>query len=205
MDQRPMTPKPTMLPELQPHILLGAYASGLFPMADEDGEIMWFSPDPRAVIPLEKFHVSRNLTKLCRSGRFDVTVDQDFPAVITACADREEGTWISADIIDAYVHLHGLGFVHSVETRVGGALVGGLYGLQLGGAFFGESMFHLVRDASKVALVALVRRLRRGGFSLLDVQVMTAHLKRFGACNIPRAEYLRRLKIALTQSCRIAD
>ena len=194
-----------MLEELRPEFLLGAYASGLFPMADEDGEILWFSPDPRAVIPLGGFHASRNLMRLCRSGRFEVTVDQRFGEVIRACADREEGTWISAEIVEAYERLHELGFAHSVETVREGALVGGLYGVHLGGAFFGESMFYRERDASKVALVGLVERLVRDGFSLLDVQVMTPHLRRFGAVNVRRRTYLRRLEKALTQSCVFAD
>ena len=193
------------LRELEPDILLSAYASAIFPMADEDGEIFWLSPDPRAVLPLEKFHVPRTLRQLCRSGKFEVAVDRNFPAVIHACADRTEGTWISPEIVEAYTRLHELGFVHSVETRRDGELVGGLYGVHLGGAFFGESMFYRVRDASKVALVGLVDRMRRGGFSLLDVQFTTRHLRRFGAIEIPRQEYLRRLKIALSQRGRLAD
>jgi leucyl/phenylalanyl-tRNA--protein transferase len=191
--------------ELEPDILLGAYASGIFPMADHDGEVSWFSPDPRAILPLDGVHVSRNLQKLCRMGKFEVVVDRDFPAVIRACAEREEGTWISPDFIEAYTRLHEMGFAHSVEARLDGELAGGLYGVHLGGAFCGESMFFRVRDASKVALVRLVERMRRGGFTLLDVQFMTSHLRRFGAVEIPRTEYLRRLKIALSQSCRLAD
>ncbi len=191
--------------ELEPEILLGAYASGIFPMADHDGEILWFNPDPRAILPLDGVHVSRNLRKLCRSGKFEVVVDRDFPAVIQACAERPEGTWISPEFIEAYTRLHEMGFAHSVEARLDGGLAGGLYGVHLGGTFCGESMFYRVRDASKVALVGLVERMRRGGFTLLDVQFVTGHLRRFGAVEIPRKEYLRRLKIALSQPCRLAD
>ena len=193
------------LHELEPEVLLGAYAEGIFPMADEEGRIMWFSPDPRAILPLDAFRVSRNLGRAYRSGKFAITVDRDFPAVIAACADRTEGTWISDDIVVAYTRLHEHGFAHSVETRLGGELVGGLYGVALGGAFFGESMFHQVTDASKVALIHLIERMAERGFSLLDVQFTTGHLQRFGAVEIPRDEYLRQLKFALSQSCHLAD
>lgn len=193
------------LPELDPATLIAAYAQGIFPMADDDGEIMWFSPDPRAILPLDAWHVPKSLGQIFRSGKFTVVVDQDFAAVIAACADRPEGTWISADIVGAYTRLHELGFAHSVEARLGGELVGGLYGVALGGAFFGESMFYRVTDASKVALVFLVERMKERGFSLLDVQFTTGHLERFGVVEIPRDEYLRRLEFALSQSCVIAD
>ncbi len=193
------------LAELQPEILLGAYAEAVFPMADEGGEIMWFSPDPRAILPLDEFHVSKNLRRLCASGRFTVTVNGDFAEVIGACAERGEGSWISREIVEAYTRLHGLGFAHSVETRARDELVGGLYGVSLGGAFFGESMFHRARDASKVALVHLVGRLKARGFTLLDVQFTTDHLTQFGAVEIPRAEYVDRLKNALSQKCVFAD
>ncbi len=194
-----------MLPELEPDVLLSAYASGMFPMADDDERIMWFSPDPRAVLPLDGFHASKNLRRLCRSARFEVTVDQDFEAVIAACADRRDGVWISGDIMDAYTRLHELGFAHSVETRLKGRLVGGLYGVSLGGAFFGESMFFRETDASKVALVHLVQRMTERGFSLLDVQFTTAHLRQFGVVEIARHDYLRALKIALSHPCVFAD
>ncbi|MEE9295430.1 MAG: leucyl/phenylalanyl-tRNA--protein transferase [Phycisphaerae bacterium] len=194
-----------MLPELRPDILLEAYAEGLFPMAGEDGEIMWFSPDPRAIIPLDGFHVSGNLRRRCESGRFTVTVDQAFDKVITCCADREDGTWISADMIEAYTRLHELHHVHSVETWLEGQLAGGLYGVTLGGAFFGESMFHRRTDASKVAMVFLVERMAQRGFSLLDIQFMTDHLARFGAIEIPRSQYLERLDFALSGKCVFAD
>ena len=184
--------------DLTPELLLRAYQVGLFPMADagKGGAIYWYAPDPRTVLPLDGFHVSKNLAKLVRRGRFEVTSDQAFESVIRACADREE-TWISEEIIAAYTALHRLGYAHSVECWQGGALAGGLYGVALGGAFFGESMFHRARDASKVALVHLVRQLRRGGFRLLDTQFTTEHLKRFGAIEIPRRVYERRLADAL--------
>lgn len=194
-----------MRAELEPRLLLGAYAQGIFPMADEDGALMWFSPDPRAIIPLGGFHVSDNLRRRVASGRFEVAVDRDFPSVIRACSQREDGTWISEEIIEAYGRLHGLGFAHSVETWRAGRLVGGLYGVQLGGAFFGESMFHRETDASKVAMVGLVERMRRGGFRLLDVQFMTDHLRRFGAVEIPKAAYLSRLENALSVEASLTD
>ncbi len=192
-------------PELQPEILLGAYASGIFPMADDDGELMWFSPDPRAIIPLDAFHVSDNLRRRYASHRFTLTVNRAFEPVMTACADRGEGTWISEEIVAAYARIHVLGFAHSVEAWRDDALVGGLYGVAMGGAFFGESMFHLETDASKVALVFLVERLNERGFSLLDVQFMTSHLARFGAIEIPREAYLERLEIASSRTCVFAD
>ncbi len=184
--------------ELTPELLLYGYREGLFPMADpEEGDaVYWFAPDPRAVLPLEAFHVPKNLARLVRQERFEVTADRDFEAVMRACADRPE-TWISEEIIQAYVALHRLGYAHSIECRQDGALVGGLYGVALGGAFFGESMFHRMRDASKVALVHLVRRLRAGGFVLLDTQYTTPHLARFGVVEIPRTQYERLLHTAL--------
>lgn len=194
-----------MLPELRPDILLEAYAQGMFPMADEDGEILWFSPDPRAILPLDDFHVSRNLRRRYESGRFTITVDQAFDKVITCCADREDGTWISADMIKAYTRLHELHHVHSVETWLEGELAGGLYGVTLGGAFFGESMFHRRTDASKVAMLFLVERMAERGFSLLDTQFMTDHLARFGAVEISRSQYLEQLDFALSRNCVFAD
>ncbi|MFN7971044.1 MAG: leucyl/phenylalanyl-tRNA--protein transferase [Acidobacteriota bacterium] len=190
---------------LSAEALLTAYASGIFPMAMEDGEIGWFAPNPRALIPLdERFHVSRTLRKTIASGQFETTVDTCFERVIAACGDRRDGTWISEEIAVSYVNLHRLGHAHSLEVWVGERLAGGLYGVHLGAAFFGESMFHTVTDASKVALVALVERLRARGFQLLDTQWKTAHLERFGAYEIPRSEYLRRLRKAITVRCRFA-
>ncbi|MGB2987341.1 MAG: leucyl/phenylalanyl-tRNA--protein transferase [Phycisphaerae bacterium] len=190
-----------MHPDLAPEKLLTAYAVGIFPMADEKGEVHWLSPDPRAVIELDAFKVSRSLRAVTRRGVFDVTINRAFHAVIDACADRPEGTWISDEIKRAYRTLHRLGFAHSVEGWRDGQLAGGLYGIVLGGAFFGESMFHRVADASKVALVHLVERMRGRGFVLLDVQFMTEHLRRFGAVEIPSAEYGRQLQRALVLPC----
>lgn len=191
-----------MDPTLTPGLLLYGYARGIFPMANpDDGDaIYWYAPDPRGILPLDGFHVPKNLAKLVRRGRFDVTTDRAFEALMRACAapaPGREATWISEEIVEAYTALHRLGVAHSVECWQGGGLVGGLYGVALGGAFFGESMFHTVRDASKVALVHLVRHLRRGGFTLLDVQYVTPHLAQFGAVEVPRAAYLRRLDAAL--------
>lgn len=166
-------------------------------MADEHDEIWWFSPDPRCVFPLEAFHVPRSVRQVIRRAVFDVRVDTAFDEVIAQCADRTEGTWISSEIVDVYRTLHRLGFAHSVECWQAETLAGGLYGVAVSGAFFGESMFTRVSDASKVALVALVERLRERGFGLLDTQWPTPHLKRFGAIEIARDEYLRRLKRAL--------
>jgi leucyl/phenylalanyl-tRNA--protein transferase len=194
-----------MIRELAPNILLAAYAQGIFPMAGPDDEINWYSPDPRAILPLEGFHVSRTLRQRCRQGRYDVRIDADFGAVIVACAERKQGTWISQDIVDAYCRLHQLGFAHSVECYERETLVGGLYGVSLGGAFFGESMFHRVTDASKVALVHLVERMRARGYSLLDVQFTTPHLERFGVLEISRREYLARLRHALKLECCFTD
>lgn len=187
---------------IDPGLLLRAYREGLFPMALEDGDIGWFSPDPRGIIPLDAFHVPARLARVIRSGRFEVRVDTAMTDVIRACAEgREEGTWISEQIVRSYLVLFALGYAHSVEVWREGRLVGGLYGVHQAGAFFGESMFHRETDASKVALAALVDRLRARGFTLLDTQWVTPHLKRFGAIEIPRAEYLERLAGALAQDC----
>jgi leucyl/phenylalanyl-tRNA--protein transferase len=189
------------LMKLTPHLLLNAYSQGIFPMADKDDTIYWYDPDPRAVIPLDTFHVPRSLARTIRQGQFEIRVDSAFRAVMEACAEPASGrevTWINSEIVAAYGELHALGFAHSVETWLGGELVGGLYGVALGGLFAGESMFSRVRDSSKVALVYLVERLRRGGFCLLDTQFMTDHLRRFGTIEIPREEYQARLTHALT-------
>ena len=190
--------------ELTPELLVAAYSQGWFPM-DVEGEIGWFSPDPRATIPLEGFHASNTLRQTYRSGSFDIRIDTAFVEVARSCGERPEGTWISEEIIEAYTRLHQLGIAHSVESWQKGKLAGGLYGVAIGGTFFGESMFHRVRDASKVALVALVERLRDRGFILLDVQWMTEHLQQFGATEIPRDEYLRCLASAIKLPCRFAD
>jgi len=182
---------------LTPKILVTAYANGIFPM-DVDGEIQWFSPDPRTIIELDTFHISKNLVRRCRSGQFEIRIDTCFQELILACADRPEGTWISEEIVEAYTRLYELGCAHSVESWKEDELAGGLYGVTLGGAFFGESMFTRQTDAGKVALVALVERMKARGFTLLDVQFQTPHLQRFGATEIPRAEYMTRLAEALT-------
>jgi leucyl/phenylalanyl-tRNA--protein transferase len=186
--------------KLTPHLLLNAYSQGIFPMADADGTIYWYDPDPRAVIPLDAFHVPRSLARTIRRGGFEVRVDTAFRAVMEACAKPAPGreiTWISPEIVEAYYELHILGFAHSVETWIAGELTGGLYGVSLGGLFAGESMFSRVTDSSKIALVYLVERLRRGGYVLLDTQFMTPHLRRFGAVELSRYEYQARLAQAL--------
>jgi leucyl/phenylalanyl-tRNA--protein transferase len=179
--------------------LLSAYASGWFPMAVAPGEIRWYSPDPRGIIPIDTFHVPRRLARTLRSRRFEIRVDSDFRSVIAACAEREDadGNWIDHEIMESYVALHARGFAHSVEAWQNGRLVGGLYGVSLKGAFFGESMFHYVDDASKAALAALVERLQSRGFTLLDTQWVTDHLLQFGATELPRRRYLRLLDEAL--------
>ncbi|MGA2221638.1 MAG: leucyl/phenylalanyl-tRNA--protein transferase [Verrucomicrobiia bacterium] len=225
---------------IEPELLLDAYRHGIFPMAvDPDvgigagkqGDIGWFSPDPRAIIPLDdRFHIPHGLRRVLRQEKFETTFDTDFEAVIRECAKRKEGTWISKEIIESYCNLHRLGHAHSVEVRLPETaaprltvrrstlsrsappssliphpsslpLVGGLYGVHIGGAFFGESMFHRVTDASKVALVALVERLRARGFVLLDTQWQTPHLAQFGTYEIPKREYLWRLQRAVTIKC----
>jgi len=187
--------------------LLNAYASGWFPMAVAPGEIRWYSPDPRGIIPLDAFHVPSRLARTLRRQEFQIRVDTAFRDVIVACAERPDadGNWIDAEIIESYCALHGEGFAHSVEAWQEAKLVGGLYGVAIGGAFFGESMFHRVADASKAALVALVDRLRSSGFSLLDTQWVTEHLLQFGAVEISRRRYLRLLDQALALNVSFGD
>lgn len=189
---------------LTPEVLLSAYMQGAFPM-DVQGQIQWFSPDPRAIIELDGFRASRTLRQLVRSRKFETRIDTEFEAVMRACADRPDGTWISEEIITAYCDLHRLGFAHSVESWRDNQLAGGLYGVSIGGAFFGESMFHRQTDASKVALVALVERMRSRDFTLLDIQFLTEHLERFGAVEIPRRTYLRRLRQAIALDTSLPD
>ena len=183
---------------LDPRLLLQGYASGIFPMADsrDASELYWVEPRTRAIIPLDRFHVSRSLRRTLRSGRFTVTRDRDFAGVIAGCAEREE-TWINAELEHAMIALHGSGHAHSIEVWNGDALVGGLYGVKLGRAFFGESMFSRATDASKVALAWLVARMKAGNFFLLDCQFMTEHLASLGAVNIPREAYVALLTVAL--------
>jgi leucyl/phenylalanyl-tRNA--protein transferase len=179
--------------------LLTGYREGIFPMAiNPRGDIAWFAPDPRAIIPLdERFHISRSLQRTLKHGKFEITFDREFPTVIRACAKTHGDTWISREIIEGYSLLHAEGHAHSEETWIDGKLAGGLYGVHLGGVFFGESMFHRITDASKIALVALVEHLRERRFVLLDTQWMTPHLLRFGTYLVPKAEYLKRLGSAL--------
>ncbi len=190
--------------DLSPRTLLRAYAEGVFPWYGEDDPILWWSPDPRAIIELEGpepyggLHVSRRLARTLRSGKFRITINQCFGQVIRACGEnREGGTWITPEMIAAYEELHRLGFAHSVESWVGDTLAGGVYGVALGGLFAAESMFYRITDGSKVALAALVRRLKERRFVLLDVQMTTPHTERLGAFNIARRTYLQRLRYAV--------
>ena len=181
---------------IDPELLLQGYRLGVFPMAMEDDSIQWFSPDPRAILPLEDFHVPHALRRLVRKKVFGTTIDNAFSKVIEACAKRED-TWINLEIIESYTRLHELGCAHSVEAWKDGRLAGGLYGVAVGGAFFGESMFHHVTDASKIALAALVEHLRARKFALLDTQWLTPHLQQFGGIEISRNHYLRLLDRAV--------
>ena len=189
--------------ELTPEILLRAYSIGLFPMAEsaDDPEIVWVSPELRGILPLDqRFHVSGSLAKFIRKQPFDIRFDHDFPAVMRACAEEtpeRPSTWINETIFRLYCALHRMGHAHSVEAYEDGALVGGLYGVSLGSAFFGESMFSRRTNASKVCLVALVERLRARGFTLLDTQFTTDHLKTFGAVDIPKKNYMVLLEQAM--------
>ena len=195
--------------DLGPRTLLRAYAEGVFPWFNDDDPILWWSPDPRAIIELHTrpdspyggLHVSRRLARTIRSGKFRVTVNACFETVMEACGqNREGGTWVTEEMLQAYTAMHRLGHAHSVETWVGDKLAGGVYGISIGGLFAAESMFFRVSDGSKVALAALVSRLRDRGFTLLDVQMTTEHTERMGAMNIPRKEYLRRLREAVKRS-----
>lgn len=182
---------------IEPEFLLAGYGAGYFPMADSRrGEVRWYSPLNRGIIPLDSFKISRSLRQRLRKETFQIRLDESFERVMRECAKRED-TWISEEIVQSYVRLHKLGYGHSVEAWKEGALAGGLYGVALGAAFFGESMFSLERDASKVALVHLVERLKRRKFELLDTQFLTPHLASFGAIEIPRAEYLDLLRSAI--------
>lgn len=191
---------------LDPDNLLSAYSQGVFPMAGRDGVVRWYSADPRGVIPLDAFHVPRTLRQVVRQARFEIRINTEFESVIRGCAAaREDGTWISEELIAAYLRLHDLGFAHSVEAWLHGELAGGLYGVSLGGAFFGESMFHRATNASKVALVHLVERLQQRGYLLLDTQANTSHLRQFGCIDIPAAKYMQLLDRALERVCLFED
>jgi leucyl/phenylalanyl-tRNA--protein transferase len=194
--------------EITPELMLRAYGAGLFPMAEGRGsaKLHWLDPALRGILPLDHgFHLPRRLRRTLLSGRFSVTADQDFAGVIAGCAAPAPGrddTWINAEIETLFTALHRMGAAHSIEVWQDGALVGGLYGVRIGGAFFGESMFSRTTDASKVALVQLVARLRLGGFTLLDTQFLTAHLARFGAVEVPKADYKRLLEEAIALPAR---
>jgi leucyl/phenylalanyl-tRNA--protein transferase len=193
--------------ELTPELMLRAYRQGLFPMAEtrSGDRLYWLDPEPRGIMPLDRFHVPRRLLRTVLSGNFEVTIDRDFAGTIAGCATPAPGrddTWINPQIERLFRELNRMGAAHSVECRREGVLVGGLYGVVLGGVFFGESMFSFVSDASKVALVHLVARLRLGGFRLLDTQFVTAHLTQFGATEIPRDEYKRQLAAAVDLPAR---
>ena len=183
--------------DLSPKNLLKAYCSGVFPWFGEQDPVMWWSPDPRAIFELDGMHVSRRLERTIRSRRFRITMDRDFGGVIRGCADREEGTWITQEMLEAYETLHRLGYAHSVEAWADEKLAGGIYGVAIGGFFAGESMFTRERDASKVALASLLARLRERDFFLFDIQFATDHTRRLGAIEIARSDYLQRLREAL--------
>ena len=192
---------PSDRPLITPDLLLHAYASGVFPMSEgrDDPEIFWVDPRERGILPLDGFHISRSLARRIRQAPFDISINTDFSAVVAGCADRDE-TWINAEIFDLYQELHTMGFAHSLEVWEGEELVGGVYGVALGAAFFGESMFSKRHDASKIALAYLVHRLNVGGFTLFDTQFVTDHLISLGAVEIPRAAYRSRLAEALEKS-----
>jgi len=186
--------------DFEPETIIEAYRHAIFPWPHPDGERLWFSPDPRAIIPVGGLHVSRRLARTLQSARFRVTMNAAFDRVIRACADREEGTWITPAIVESYGRLHELGWAHSFEVWTGdGALGGGLYGVQVGALFGAESMFHIVTDASKVAMVAMMEQAEQTGIQLIDVQVANPHTTSMGAVEIPRAEYVSRLREAIAQ------
>lgn len=184
--------------DLEPETLLCAYKNGIFPWFDSDTPILWWCPDPRAILEFNNLYVSKRLARTLRGDKFQVTFNQDFDAVVKGCAYRpEEGTWITPEVAKAYGKFHQLGHAHSVEVWQNGSLVGGLYGVAIGGLFAGESMFSTVSDASKIALVALVDRLKQKGFQLFDLQIINDHTSMMGATEIPRDSYLARIKTAV--------
>jgi leucyl/phenylalanyl-tRNA--protein transferase len=189
-----------MEPEFTAELVLRAYTAGIFPMGHDDGIIRWYSPDPRCIIPLDEFHTSKRLARTIRQGKFELKVNANFEKIMRLCAERES-TWITDEIVRVYCELHKHGFAHSVEAYLDGQIAGGLYGVSIGGAFMGESMFHLATDASKVCLAYLVERMKERGFILLDSQYVTDHLSTFNAIQISREEYLERLRDALTLKC----
>jgi leucyl/phenylalanyl-tRNA--protein transferase len=202
-----MTSIDDVMIEITPQVLLKAYACGIFPMAEsaEDNALYWIEPERRGILPLDRVHVPKRLARTIRQGGFEVKIDNDFHAVIEGCAAPRAGrrsTWINGRIRNLYAELFALGHCHTVEVWDGAELIGGLYGVHLGRAFFGESMFSKARDASKIALVYLVARLKYGGFELLDTQFVTTHLARFGAIEVGRAEFQRLLEAALYNRCQ---
>jgi leucyl/phenylalanyl-tRNA---protein transferase len=206
--KRPWVPPEYATPEgivgvggdLKPSTLLKAYSTGVFPWFNDGDPVIWWSPDPRAVIPIDTFHVPRRLAATIRQNRFRITVNERFQEVIRACGEnRGEGTWVTDGMVEAYTALHRRGHAHSLEAWAGDTLAGGVYGVAVGGLFAGESMFHRVRDASKVALVALLTRLRDRGYTLFDTQIINDHTMQFGAVDIPRSEYLTRLRAAVAK------
>ena len=191
--------------DLEPALVLDAYRHGVFPFYDEEHPVLWWCPDPRAVLPLDSVHISRRLLRTMRRASWKITVDTDFEAVMRACDERRpDGTWIHEDMVRCYLELHRRGHAHSVEVRRAGRLIGGLYGVAVGGMFAAESKFHRERDASKAALVHLARRLAKRGFSVLDVQFLTPHLERFGCVELPREVYLARVAEAVQREAVFA-
>ena len=185
---------------LEPETLLSAYQQGIFPWFDEDTPILWWSPDPRAILEFDNLYISKRLARTIRTNKFQVTFNQDFDAVVQGCTYRpEEGTWITPEVANAYGEFHRIGHAHSVEVWQQGVLVGGLYGVAIGGLFAGESMFSTVSDASKIALVALVNRLKEKGYQLFDLQIINEHTSTMGATEIPRGDYLARVKTAIKE------
>lgn len=190
---------------ITPETILTAYAQGAFPMADNAGVIRWYTADPRGILPLDGFNMPRSLRQVIKRKKFEVRINHSFRRVMEECgSERQEGTWINRELVDLYCKLHQQGFAHSVECWYEEKLAGGLYGVAMGAAFFGESMFTRVTDASKVALAALVERLRLHGYELLDTQAVTNHLRRFGCVEIPSRQYLTLLGGALTKERRFA-
>ena len=188
--------------------LIYGYINGIFPMADADGSLYWYSPDPRAIIPIDTYRPARSLRPILNKNAFEIRINRNFENVMRHCAAprvQEEGTWISEDIIRAYTQLHDLGMAHSIETYLDGKLVGGLYGVAIGAAFFGESMFHQVNNASKVAFHALIGILRERNFKLLDTQFINDNVRRFGAVEIPKAEYMARLRQSIAMKTRFTE
>ena len=186
---------------LEPETLLSAYQQGIFPWFDEDTPILWWSPDPRAILEFENLYISKRLARTIRTNKFQVTFNQDFDAVVKGCTYRpEEGTWITPEVANAYGEFHRRGHAHSVEVWQQGVLVGGLYGVAIGGLFAGESMFSTVSDASKIALAALVSRLKEKGYQLFDLQIINEHTSMMGATEIPRDDYLARVKSAIKKN-----